>query len=143
MCKQNSCNSITASIISVILGISLSVLFSLSLIPNVIFSLWIALGLSILSLVVLFFIIPLADFNNFSSLKKCTCVFGKSLIIGTLGTLVSTIAALSLAIVINTPLIIIFFLIGFFFSFLLISIIQFLWCIITNNCCNKFFNCEN
>ena len=142
MCKQNSCNNAIAIILSVVIGLGISVLFGLSLIPNAIFALWIAFGLSILSLIALLFLIPLAGFNNFSSLKKCMCEYSKNLIVGTIGTLVTTIAALSLTLTVSTALIIIFFLIGTFLSLLIISLTQFLWCLINSDCC-KCMPCCN
>lgn len=143
MCKQNSYNSILGLVVSVIIGIGLSVLFTFSLIPNVIFALWIAFGLSVLSLIALLVLIPMVGFNNFSSLKKCVCANGRSLIIATLGTFITTLIALSLSLVVNTALIIIFFLIGTFFAFLLISIAQFLWCLINKDCCKCVPLCDD
>lgn len=142
MCKQNSCNSATALIISVIIGIGISVLFSCGLLANICITLWISLLLSIISLISLFVFLPLASTNIFSSLKKCICTHGKGLIIGTIGTFVATLAALSLPICFYSVLIILFFLSGTFLSFLIISIAKFLFCLLINDCCKHIPCCK-
>lgn len=143
MCKQNSCNNVIALILSVIIGIGISVLFSCGLLANICIALWISLLLSIISLVALFVFLPLSSTNIFSSLKKCICKHGKSLIVGSIGTLVTTIAALSLPVCFYSVLIILFFLIGTFLSFLIISIAKFLFCLLIDNCCKHIPCCKD
>ena len=139
MCRQNSCSNVTALVVSVIAGIGLAVIFSLGIIANVTVALWIAFGLSIVSLLALFAIAPFSGSDELPTLQRCFCAYSKGLIAGTIGTLVTTLAALSLTIAVtSTALIIIFFLIGLFLALLLISIVQFLWCLTSRNCCRHF-----
>lgn len=142
MCKQNSCSCGTSIIISVIIGIGVAVIFSLGFLTNAAIALFIAFGISAVALLTLLLLIPIAGSNISPALKKCMCIYGKSLIAGAVGTLVTTLAALSLELVASTALIIIFFLIGTFLSFLIISIVQFLWCVINFDCCRQLDPCR-
>ncbi len=111
MCSQNSCSNVTALVVSVIAGIGLAVIFSLGIIANVTVALWIAFGLSIVSLLALFALAPFSGSDELPTLQRCFCTYSRGLIAGTIGTLVTTLAALSLTIAVtSTALIIIFFL---------------------------------
>ncbi len=144
MCNQNSCGNVTTLVVSVIAGIGVAVLFSLGLIANAVVALWIAFGISIISLLALFALAPFSRADNLPHLQSCLCSHGKNLIAGTIGTLVTTLAALSITLAVtSTALIIIFFLVGLFLSLLIISIGQFFWCLTTQNCCKHFSPCDN
>lgn len=146
MCNQNSCNNnIVTLVISAIAGIGIAAIFSFGIISNITVALWIGFGLSALSLLTLYTILAFSRTNTTQHLNQCICSYGRNLIAGTIGTLVTTLATLSLTVDnSSTAFIIIFFLIGLFLSLLIISITQILWCFVTRNCCERFsyHNCN-
>lgn len=142
MCKQNCCSFTTSLIVSIIVGVGVAVVFSLGFLASIVTALWIAFGISVLSIIALSVLAPLSSMNKSMALKKCLCYYGKPLVIGSIGTLITSIVSLTLVLSIaSTVSIIIIFFVGALFSLLLISIVQFILCIINYDCCEPCSHC--
>ncbi len=142
MYKQNCCNFTTSLIVSIIVGIGVSVVFSLGFLASIVTALWIAFGFSVLSVVALLVLAPLSSMNKSMALRKCLCYYGKPLVIGSIGTLIASLIALTLILSIASAVsIIVMFFVGTLFSLLLISIVQFILCIINYDCCEPCSHC--
>ena len=142
MYKQNCCNFTTSLIVSIIVGIGVSVVFSLGFLASIVTALWIAFGFSVLSVVALLVLAPLSSMNKSMALRKCLCYYGKALVIGSIGTLIASLIALTLILSIASAVsIIVMFFVGTLFSLLLISIVQFILCIINYDCCEPCSHC--
>ena len=126
-----NCNCIIKTIISVIIGIIIGILFYFAFIPSIVIALWIAFGISIFSLILL---VVVSVFGK-EKTEKCICKNGKCLAIPILGTIATSIAAISItltAYVISRAILIALW--GFFFAFLLINLLTFLICLTKSNC---------
>jgi len=127
-------------LIGLIIGIIIGVLFAFGYIPYITTAVWIAFGLAALSLIIIVAAVLLAVSTNSKLLAKCLKHNITCLIVGTLGTLISALAALSIEL--NTAYLSVAILIGigaFFTSLMLIALIIFILCIVDNLCCDRIF----
>lgn len=128
MCDRG-CNCLVAIIIAIFLGIILGALAFTGTLTSIATLGWIAFGIAGVSLILLTLI---AAFSG-NRAGRCVCCYGKCLLAGIIGTLIAvfagiafTLTGIALAIVVG---------IGAIFAiFLLLSIIQFVICLIDNTC---------
>lgn len=129
------CNCVTI-IISILIGVAAGIIFAITQIPViVIFSLISLIG-SVVSLAFLLTSLGIANLGReANAFSKCICSEGKCILIGSIGTLVTSILSLIIGaaggIIFSTLL---FGLNVFFFVWTLISILSFIWCLINKTC---------
>ncbi len=128
-----SCGCGTAgTILGIILGVIVGVLFALGLTPLILSGIWVAFSIGIASLA---FVLILAAFTGCSdsccSVEKCLIKKLKCLLIGILGTILTTLALVSISLEISSIVVtIIVALATFFLIFLISSIVSFLKCLL-------------
>ena len=128
------CGSISI-VISAILGAIVGVLFAFDLIPFIGTTAWIALGLGVLTLVILVGTVLAANTRECSTLSKCLCSNGASLLAGAVGTIVTTTVALST--VLDSALVAVIILVAiaaFFFALMLIGLTSLISCFLCKQC---------
>lgn len=130
----NACGFI-GIIISIILSALVGTLFIFGFIPFIELATWIVFGLAIL---ILFFLVLgafLAGVTKSDALSKCLCQNGCYLLVGVIGTIISTLillsSVLSLCILTILPFVVVA---TFFFSLMIIALIALLSCIISRQC---------
>jgi len=133
-CDFSSCSCI-GILISVIFGAIVGVLFAFGFIPFIQVATWIAFGLGVLFLILLILGVYLSAVTGSNPLSRCLCKNTSCLLAGIFGTIIATIAALSIVL---TPVfisVITLVAIGaFFFSLMVIGIIGFINCIVCRMC---------
>ena len=118
-------------VISVMFGAIIAILFAFDFIPGIVTSTWIAFGLGVLSLVILVIGVFLAAVTGPNALSKCLSRNTTCFLIGIIGTIISSLAALS--IVLDTTFISVIILVAigaFFFSLMIIGLIALINCIV-------------
>ena len=119
MCK---CNCIIDAIISLAVGIVIGLIYSTGIITGITTAIWIIFGITILTL-----IISLIN-------KKCTCINGSCTAIATIGSIILSIIALSITLGTSLIYAIIIGVLGFFASFVIISLYRIITCITKESC---------
>ena len=120
------------TIFGIILGVIVAVLFSLGLTPLILSGIWVAFSVGVASLA---FVLILAAFTGCSTsccnVEKCLIKKLKCLLIGILGTILTTLALVSISLEISSIVVtIIVALATFFLIFLISSIVSFLKCLV-------------
>ncbi|MCX4255202.1 MAG: hypothetical protein OSJ63_08090 [Bacilli bacterium] len=124
-------NCIIRAVISFIIGIIIGALFYFAFIPSIIIAIWIAFGISILSLILL----TIISIFGKERTEKCICKNGKCLTISIIGTITTSVAALGITLatgVISRAILIGLW--GFLFAFLLINLLALFICLTKSNC---------
>jgi len=132
-CCCNACSCI-GIIISILLATIVGVLFAFGLIPAIVVSAWIAFGIGVFVLIVLIAGLYLAAVNPRSALSKCLCQNAICMLIGSIGTIVTALAGLSILLIICIPVIVLVAVGAFFLSLLLQSLICFIICLVKKMC---------
>lgn len=134
-CKACSCLGL---IISIVLGAVVGVLFALGFIPFIVTAAWIAFGISVFALAFLLVAVIVGGATGPNMLTRCLCRNIPCLLAGIIGTLITSIAALS--IVLNPVFVSVAALValgGAFFTLLLIALIDFITCFCRHFCCER------
>lgn len=136
MYKQSTCNYGSAVLLSIILGVGTAVLFSLGFLTGIANALWIAFGVSAGVLGLFLILTSVLSVSPFACFKKALRLFGGNVVIGSVGTLVTSLAALSVTLVVaSTISAIVVFLVAAFFFFMLTSLVQMLFLLICQESC--------
>lgn len=125
------CECFIPAIIGIILGIVVGYLVFNFVIPGLVIAIWIALGISIVSLLLVFLTAIQAQGRE----EWCVCKYGGCIVIGAIFTIIATIIALSITIV--TGILATAILIGLgtlFLVFTIFSVAEFLLCLVKTNC---------
>ncbi|MDP4152044.1 MAG: hypothetical protein Q8865_01195 [Bacillota bacterium] len=93
MCKKSNC--LLTAIFSIVVGIVIAALFAYNRIPHISVSCLIALALAAITLIILSVLSSAA--GRSAALAKCVCFQGRCLLLSTIGTIVSTLIALSIS----------------------------------------------
>lgn len=117
MCKFK-CSDISTAFVSILIGIGVSALAFFSFLPATAIGIWVAVGISVLGLVILT-VLAASLLRQDSEIDRCVCRMGKRLLASSVVLLI--IAVLSAILFILTPLI--FFLLIFLLSALSIYVI--------------------
>lgn len=126
---DNGC--LLATVISIFLGAIIGVLFYFGFISAFVVGTWVAFGIAVLALVGLVVIGNNRDKNN----NICICAYGRCLLAGIIGTIVSAIVALAIELTTASVVsAIVAAVLGLFFSLLIITIVLFIKCLIETNC---------
>lgn len=132
--RNSTSNCLAAILISAIVGVGVAVLFSLSFIANIIIGLWIVFSLGALIFTIYAIFMLFYSQGRFGCLRRAILAHSKCLIAGIVGTLLTTLVALSSTLVVTSPVsIIIIFLATLFFILMLITFIQMLFFSIFND----------
>ena len=134
--EKNNCvcgNGCTASgiILGIIFGVIIAVLFSLGYTPLIVTGIWIAFAIAGATLIYLLVAASSVSRENTPRLWHCLRRKFSCLIFGTIGTIITSIAALS--IVLEIAVISMVILIGagtFFFTFLIVALVSLLKCLV-------------
>lgn len=134
MCKKHPCT--TALVLSVIVGLVLSILCSFCCIAQTAVLLWISFGLALTVLFTVTFILTMLTDERGSPVRKCLCPYGRCILSGVIGTIVSTIAGLAITLLTTGIIsVIVFFLVGAFLTLMLTTFFQFIFCVLRKTCC--------
>lgn len=135
-CGFTACSCI-GIIISIIFSVIIGLLFAFGFIPGIVISTWIAFGLSILTLIFLMLLVLTNAAKPSEALKKCLCNNTACLLTGIFGTIISSLAALSIVLTPEFISVIVLVAIGaFFFMLMIIGLIAIISCIVCNFCSN-------
>ncbi|HKM21231.1 MAG TPA: hypothetical protein VJZ01_04240 [Lachnospiraceae bacterium] len=124
--KDCYCN-VLGVIGGLIFAVAAGIIFSGGGLVGINVALWIILGLAVLTLLILVYCLVEASDIRCSALKEYLCVLGTPILIGTLGTITTSLIALSITL---TPAVIssviLVAIAAFFFAFMLIVLFCFL-----------------
>lgn len=118
-------------IISIIIGAVVGVLFALGLIPFIGTVAWIFFGISLLILTLYIWGLVIGVINCPNAITKCLDCNSIMLITGIIGTLITSIIAISISLI--PALIVVIAIVAimtFFFSIMIISLICYLLCVV-------------
>ncbi len=135
-CQSNNCGcNIFAVIVSIIIGLITGFVFSIGLIPGAILFIIIALVFSVFSVGTVLFSAFVANVGKYTnSFYKCVCSYGKCVLIGAIGTFISTTVTITIGILIPILSAILVGISTVFFVFLVINVFSMIYCIIKNSC---------
>ncbi len=137
-CEKMNCFScnIGSIIISILFGVIIGILFALGFLPFIVIAVFVALGLSIIALVFLFVAILPRSMTETSN--ACNCILRRNIgcfLAGIFGTLLSTIAVLSVGVIsISIPAIILVAIAAIFFALLINNLIYLFEFLISKSC---------
>ena len=131
MCECRCGRCIIPTIIGIVFGIITGVLVNTGVITNFLPIDWIAFGIGLLAIVLL---ILIALFSE-DEATECVCENGKCLAIGAIGTVFLAIVILAVsAITTGVAAAVLFGILGFFFIFTWVSLLQLLLCLVEATC---------
>ena len=131
MCECRCGRCIIPTIIGIVFGIITGVLVNTGVITNFLSIAWIAFGIGLLAIVLL---ILIALFSE-DEATECVCENGKCLAIGAIGTVFLAIVILAVsAITTGVAAAVLFGILGFFFIFTWVSLLQLLLCLVEATC---------
>ncbi|MPN25107.1 hypothetical protein SDC9_172514 [bioreactor metagenome] len=135
-CKFSACSCLGV-VISIIFGAVIGVLFAFDLIPFITTALWIVFGLGVLALIFLLIAVLVGAATGSPALSKCLCSNALCLLVGTIGTIVSSVIALSFVLEATSIFAAaIVAIVAFFLAFMLIGLIAMIACIASELCCH-------
>lgn len=133
-CNFSACSCISI-LIAVLFGVAIGILFFFDLIPAAIVTTWIAFGVAIFALAVLIIGVLFAAASSSGALIRCLCSNAVCLLVGIIGTLITTIIALSIDLATGVVGIALLFGVGaFFFLLTVIALIALILCIVCRLC---------
>lgn len=125
----------TGTIVGIIFGAVIGVLFAFGFIPLIVTAIWIAFGLAVAVLLYVMGVVLLNCCD--SSCNGLSCCLNKNigcLLAGSIGTIISALAALAITLDITVISIITLIAIGaFFFAFMIVSLIYFIKCVVRHS----------
>ena len=134
MCECRCGMCIIPTIIGIVFGIITGVLVNTGVITNFLPIAWIAFGIGLLAIVLL---ILIALFSE-DEATECVCENGKCLAIGAIGTVFLAIVILAVsAITTGVAAAVLFGILGFFFIFTWVSLLQLLLCLVEAACFDR------
>ena len=134
MCECRCGRCIIPTIIGIVFGIITGVLVNTGVITNFLPIAWIAFGIGLLAIVLL---ILIALFSE-DEATECVCENGKCLAIGAIGTVFLAIVILAVsAITTRVAAAVLFGILGFFFIFTWVSLLQLLLCLVEAACFDR------
>ena len=134
MCECRCGRCIIPTIIGIVFGIITGVLVNTGVITNFLPIAWIAFGIGLLAIVLL---ILIALFSE-DEATECVCENGKCLAIGAIGTVFLAIVILAVsAITTGVAAAVLFGILGFFFIFTWVSLLELLLCLIEAACFDR------
>lgn len=134
MCECRCGRCIIPTIIGIVFGIITGVLVNTGVIATLVPLAWIAFGIGLLAIVLL---ILIALFSE-EDASECVCENGKCLAIGAIGTVFLAIVILAVsAIITGVTAAVLFGILGFFFIFTWVSLLQLLLCLIEAACFDR------
>ena len=134
MCECRCGRCIIPTIIGIVFGIITGVLVNTGVITNFLPIAWIAFGIGLLAIVLL---ILIALFSE-DEATECVCENGKCLAIGAIGTVFLAIVILAdSAITTGVAAAVLFGILGFFFIFTWVSLLQLLLCLVEAACFDR------
>ncbi|MBR2734888.1 MAG: hypothetical protein IKE05_01690 [Clostridia bacterium] len=132
---RNGCG-VVGTILGIIIGIIIAIFFSLGFTPLILTGVWIAfaLGAAVLTYVIITGLINSSN-DIRSDSGSCFCRYAKCLLFGSVGTVLSALAALSITLDIAVTAIVVLIGIGvFFFVFMISALISYIKCLIRKSC---------
>lgn len=134
MCECRCGRCIIPTIIGIVFGIITGVLVNTGVIATLVPLAWIAFGIGLLAIVLL---ILIALFSE-EDASECVCENGKCLAIGAIGTVFLAIVILAVSTIITgVTAAVLFGILGFFFIFAWVSLLQLLLCLIEAACFDR------
>lgn len=137
LCPCRSGCGIIGAVLGIVIGIITAIFFALGYIPLILNGIWVALGIGgAMLLYVLIAPLFISGLSNASgNFGSCFCKYGKCLLIGAVGTVLSALAAVSITLDISVIAIVALIGIGtFFLVFAISALIQFVKCLISGAC---------
>lgn len=123
-------------IISILFGAIIGILFAFGFIPGIVIATWISFGLAVLTLIFLVTGVFLGAVTRSQILWRCLRAKTEFLLVGIVGTLITSLAALSIILLPSISVIILVAIGAFFFALMIIGLIFLIKCIVCSmNCC--------
>lgn len=137
LCPCRSGCGIVGTVTGIVIGIITAIFFALGYIPLILNGIWVALGIGgamlLYVLTASLFMLRISDTAGNS--RSCFCKYGKCLLIGAVGTVLSALAAVSITLDISVIAIVALIGVGtFFLVFLISALAQFVKCLISDTC---------
>ncbi|MEA4895719.1 MAG: hypothetical protein VB064_10715 [Oscillospiraceae bacterium] len=132
----NPCGICLSVLVAVIAATIVALLFAFDMIPSIVTVLWIMFGFAALMLIFLVVGLFASSLGWRSILGCCLCCNGSVLLAAIIGTIITTIIALSITLVITDIFaIVLIALATFFVALLVLEFIQLLSCLLNGVCC--------
>ncbi len=121
----------TGTVLGIIFGIIVGALFAFGYTPLIVTGIWIVFGLAAAVLLYIMGVILLSSCDSCCKLYYCLCRNIKCLLVGAIGTLISTLAALSIVLLISVTAMVVLIAVGaFFFVFMITGLVYFIRCVV-------------
>ncbi len=136
-CCPSRCGcGVLSTILGIIFGVAIAILFSLGLIPGILTGVWIAFALGIAILLYAIIATLINSRNDVCSCSdSCFCSYIKCILFGSVGTILLALAALSVTLDTGSTAIIILIGIGaFFLIFMVSAFVSYIKCLIQKSC---------
>ena len=142
MKKNNECCpcrggcGISGTILGIIFGVIIAIFFSLGFTPLILTGIWVAfaLGAAVLVYVIIAGLINSSN-EILSVTDNCFCKYARCLLIGSIGTVLAALAAVSIVLDIAVTAIVVLIGIGvFFFVFMISALVLYIRCLIRKSC---------
>lgn len=136
-CHCRSGCGVLGTIFGIAFGVITAIFFALGYIPLILNGIWVALGIGGIALlyVLIASLFISGSSNVFGNFASCFCNYGRCLLIGAIGTVLTALAAVSITLDISVIAVVALIGIGTFFLVFFISVlIQFVKCLISGVC---------
>ncbi len=132
---RGGCGAV-GTIVGIIFGVIIAIFFSLGFTPLILTGVWVAFALGAAVLIYVIITGLISSSNDIrSGSESCFCRYAKCLLFGSVGTVLATLAALSITLDIAVTAIVILVGIGvFFFVFMISALISYIKCLIRKSC---------
>lgn len=142
MKKNNECCpcgggcGVLGTILGIIFGVIIAIFFSLGYTPLILTGIWVAFALGAAVLIYVMISGLINSSNEIMSMTgSCFCKYAKCLLIGSIGTVLAALVAVSIVLDIAVTAIVVLIGIGaFFFVFMLSALISYIRCLIKKSC---------
>lgn len=134
-CCGNPCEICITVLVGVIVATIIALLFAFNYIPGITTALWVVFGFAVLNLIFLVVGHFSASLFRYSILGNCLCCKSTILLVAIIGTIILSLIALSITLVItDVASIVLIALVGFFATMMVLGSIGLLRCILCGLC---------
>ncbi len=131
-CSFSGCScGVAGTILGLIFGIIIAILFSLGFTPLILVGVWVAFSIGALVLTYLLITALVRSCNESCCASTCLCKYAGCMLIGSIGTILAALAAVSITLDIAVTSIVVLIGVGtFFFVFMISALYSYLKCFI-------------
>lgn len=134
-CCGNPCETCITVLVGVVVATIIALLFAFDYIPGIVTALWVVFGFAVLNLIFLVVGQFSASLVRYSILGNCMCCKSAILLVSIIGTIVLSLIALSITLVITEiASIVLIALVAFFATLMVLASIWLLRCVLCGLC---------